>query len=271
MISKVKPGSESTLLDYIGSDYQQCAYLYANLAKYGLSNINMSMWTIESDGSVLAIIQKYFSCMHLYSKSDGWLSDELLNLIDREAPRTMFASQDNAKKLLSTLINRHYMTTMNVYSLPVEAQAILEIDSSEFVNELQEAKALDIDDITDFLMKDEEYRKNYERMTLYDQLTERLDDKYSRYYIIRKNNEIIASVSTKAEHPLFAVVGGVMVKKDYRGRNIGKCITYDITKILQAEGKELLSLVSENNIASTLMFTQVGYDLVGSIGKLTAL
>lgn len=271
MIIKVKNRAESMLLDFVGSEYRQCAYLYANLAKYGLRNINMSMWTIESSGSVLAIIQKYFSCMHLYCKSNGWLSDDLIKLISKEAPRTVFAAQDNAKELLSELGNRYYMKIMNVYSLPVESNATLGTDSMEFINELQEAKSTDIDDITDFLMQDEEYRKNYDRGTLNSQLAERLVDKYSRYYLIRKGKKIIASISTKAEHPSFAIVGGVMVDNDFRGRNIGKCITYNITKILQSEGKEALSLISENNFASMQMFTQIGYHLIGSSGKLTAL
>lgn len=271
MILKVKNNTEATLLNYIGHEYLQCAYLYANLAKYGLSNINMSMWTIESSGSVLAIIQKYFSCMHLYCKSNNWLSDDLINLLTREAPRTIFASQDNAEQLLSKLRKHYYMKTMNLYSLPVESNATLGIDSTDFINELQEAKTMDIDDITDFLMQDEEYRKNYDRRTLKNQLAERLVDKYSRYYIIRKDNRIIASISTKAEHPSFAIVGGVMVNKEYRGRNIGRCITYNITKILQSEGKEALSFISENNFASMQMFKQVGYNLIGSSGKLTAL
>lgn len=271
MIIKAKRDAESTLLSFVGSDYRQCAYLYANLAKYGLRNINMSMWMIESSGSVLAIIQKYFSCMHLYCKSNGWLSDDLLNLITQEAPRTIFASQDNAIELLSKLSNRYYMKTMHMYSLPIGSNATFEIDSTEFINELREAETADIDDITDFLMQDEEYRKNYDRRTLNIQLKERLVDKYSRYYIIRKRERIIASISTKAEHPSFAIVGGVMVCNDYRGRSIGKCITYNVTKIIQSEGKEALSLISENNIASIQMFKQVGYNHIGSTGKLTAL
>lgn len=271
MIINVKHHAESTLLDYIGSEYRQCAYLYANLAKYGLRNINMSMWTIESNGSVVAIIQKYFSCLHLYCKSNGWLNDDLINLITQESPRTVFASQDNAEELLSKLGYRYYMKTMNLYSLPVELDPTLGLESMEFINELQEAKATDLDDITDFLMQDEEYRNNYDRGTLYSQLTERLIDKYSRYYLIRKGKRIIASISTKAEHPSFAVVGGVMVDNNFRGRSIGKCITYNITKILQSEGKEALSLISENNFASMQMFKQIGYDLIGSYGKLTAL
>lgn len=271
MIINVKHNAESTLLDYIGSDYRHCAYLYANLTQYGLQNTNMSMWTIEGGGSILAIIQKYFSCMHLYSKSNDWNSDELLKLIVQEDPRTMFATQDHAKELLSKLNNRYYLKTMNLYSLPVESHPTLGIESPEYINELQEAKKTDIDDITDFLMQDEEYRKNYDRKTLNNQLSERLVDKYSRYYLIRKGKRIIATVSTKAEHPYFAIVGGVMVDNDYRGRSIGKCITYNITKILQSEGKESLSFISESNIASMQMFLQVGYNLIGSSGKLTAL
>ncbi len=270
MILKVKHDAKSTSFNYIGFDYRNCVYLYANLAKYGLRNENMSMWTVERSGAVLAIIQKYFSCMHLYSKDDGWLSDELLNFITQEAPRTIFTTQDNARKLLASMSNRYYMKVMNLYSLPVESKATLGIDSLEFLDQLQEAKTADIEDITDFLMQDEEYKKNYDRRTLNNQLAERLIDKFSRYYIIRKGDKIVASVSTKAEHPSFAVVGGVMVDKDYRGRNIGKCITYNITKILQSEGKEPLSFVSENNIASTQMFKQIGYNLIGSSGKLTA-
>ncbi len=270
MILKLKHDAESTSYNYIGCDYRNCVYLYANLAKYGLRNKNMSMWTVEKSGSVLAIMQKYFSCMHLYSKGDDWLSDELLNLITQEAPRTIFATQDNAHKLLSSMSNRYYMKVMNLYSLPVESNATLGIDSLEYINQLQEATTTDIEDISDFLMQDEEYKKNYDRRTLNNQLAERLIDKFSRYYIIRKDEKIVASVSTKAEHPSFAVVGGVMVDKDYRGRNIGKCITYNITKILQSEGKEALSFVSENNIASTQMFKQIGYNLIGSSGKLTA-
>ena len=124
MILKVKHDAKSTLFNYIGFDYRNCVYLYANLAKYGLRNENMSMWTVERSGAVLAIIQKYFSCMHLYSKDDGWLSDELLNFITQEAPRTIFTTQDNARKLLASMSNRYYMKVMNLFPYPLNQKQL---------------------------------------------------------------------------------------------------------------------------------------------------
>ncbi|MDI9567031.1 GNAT family N-acetyltransferase [Candidatus Brevifilum fermentans] len=271
MIKTVKSSDKYKLISFIGNEYRDCPYLYANLIEYGLENPNMSMWTIEEKGATIAIVQKYFSCLHLFSKTDGWVSNELLSLINQEQPRTLFATKKSAEALLALLSDRYYLKIMNLYSLPSDTSPTLGNIPTEYLGRLKQAEIEDIDDIADFLMEDKEYKMNYDRNVLYNQLLERFSDNYSRYYLIKENARIIATISTKAEHPSFAVIGGVLVDDKYRGRSIGKSITYDLSKILQLEGKEMLCYISENNIASAVMFSQIGYNLIGETGKFTAL
>jgi len=270
MINIIEHGDESEVINFIGDNYQNCLYLYANLAKYGLENDNMAMWKIENDESTVGFSQKYFSCMHFYCLNNGWLTDELLNFILQKKPRTILATQKIIEALNIKLSNNFQIKIMNLYHVPNGAEISSIEPPSRFLDQLVKAKIEDINEITDFLMEDQAYKNNYNREILYNQLHERLVDEYSRYYIIRNRGNIIASVSTKAEHEYFAVIGGVMVDRQYRGRSIGQYITSDITNILQQEGKECYSFILKENIASIRMFENVGYLKLGTSGKLIA-
>lgn len=270
MITKVEPGVESELLDFIGDDYRDCLYLYANLAKYGLENPNMFMWKMDIDNSLVAIVQRYYSCMHVFCKKSNWNVNEIIELIKEEKPRVILATQDITTTLYKDLFEDYHPHTMNLLHFPVDADFFPEKHSDLFTEQIEEAKMEDIDEITDFLMKDKTNKEVYERNTLYNQLRERFIDGYSRYFVIKVNEKIIATTSTKAEHPLFAVRGGLIVDENYRGKNIGKLLTYTLIKTLQQEGKASYSFISDENTASLRMIEGVGYKLLGKTGKLIA-
>ena len=271
MITKLSPRDESEVLGFIGDDYRNCLYLYANLAKYDLGNSNMSMWKIENDEILVGVAQKYFSCIHFYCSKDNWLTKELADFIKQENPRTILATQEISESLYEKLESNFLLKLMNLYYVSSEIIITSEKYSNQSNSQLEKAKKEDIGEITDFLMQDTAYKKNYTKCTLFAQLNERLIDEYSRYYIIRKYGKIIATVSTKAEHSNFAVIGGVMVDKKFRQLSIGKYITSDITKILQNEGKECYSFISSENMASIRMFEKVGFKRLGTYGKLIAI
>jgi|LSQX01.1.fsa_nt_gb GNAT superfamily N-acetyltransferase len=270
MITKLEPGVESELLDFIGDDYRDCLYLYANLAKYGLENPNMSMWRMEINKSLVAIAQRYYSCMHIFCKNSDWDVDEIIDLIKLEKPRVILATQDVTATLYKILYEDYHMHTMNLFYFPINTDFFSEKYSNLYNDQIEEAKMDDIDEITDFLMEDKTNKEVYERNTLYNQLRERFIDGYSRYFVIKVNGKIIATTSTKAEHPRFAVRGGLIVHENYRGKNIGKFITYALIKLLQQEGKASYSFISDENIKSLRMIEGIGYKLLGKTGKLIA-
>lgn len=69
------------------------------------------------------------------------------------------------------------------------------------------------------------------------QLDERIQSKTGRSYIIRRNGEIIAHTATYAETGKIAVVGGTIVKQEYRNLNYYMLLSNHILQQLIEEGK----------------------------------
>ena len=78
----------------------------------------------------------------------------------------------------------------------------------------------DIPQIVDLLIADPEYVNVYDRKVLSDQMFDRYDGGFSRYFVVKMDGKVVSTCSTYGEVPGFALVGGVIVHPDYRRRGL---------------------------------------------------
>ena len=81
MITKCSQFDEKRILDYIGSDYSSCLYLYLDLIRYGFDSDVVEVYIQQFAGEIVALLLKYYSCLHVYSKDNQFHADEVAALM----------------------------------------------------------------------------------------------------------------------------------------------------------------------------------------------
>ena len=102
---------------------------------------------------------------------------------------------------------------------------------------IEKAVPDDAEEIARLICSDGEIGSHYTVIDLARQLKERIQSKTGRSYIIRRNGEIIAHTATYAETGKIAVVGGTIVKQEYRNLNYYMLLSNHILQQLIEEGK----------------------------------
>lgn len=113
---------------------------------------------------------------------------------------------------------------------------------------VQLASANDFKQIVQMIYGDEDIGKSYNKNELAEQLLQRSKEGYSRNYVIKKNDVVIAHACTNAEIDGVAIVAELIVNKEYRRRGYIRCISIDAvahaaTFMLHAEVLNLMSVL----------------------------
>ena len=123
-------------------------------------------------------------------------------------------------------------------------------------------------DIADLLIADSEFSNVYRRQTLIDQMLERYDDGFSRYFIIRKDEKVVAAYNTAGEVPGFAIINGLIVHPQYRHKGYASEIMNFACHILEKENiKSRVSFVNKNNVASLSLHEKNGAYKIATLAK----
>lgn len=70
------------VFDYIGEDYDKCAYLYIDLKKYGIEDENINVWYQKNnDGEIAVIALMYYNGMHVFSRQNVFDVDDLAEFV----------------------------------------------------------------------------------------------------------------------------------------------------------------------------------------------
>lgn len=256
----IKCGSDQkqATLDYIGNDYGKCLYLYVDLLKYGLENENVHLWQQKDEnGNICLIMLQYYTGVHLYSKDGYFDVQDVVDELNRIKP-SMICGMETTIKQVESYIDGYEMETGLV--------GRLEALNDYSVKDCIRADISELAELAGVLAEDEALGKPYGYDLLYKQLYERYTEKFGRNYIYRNNGKIIATASTYAEMNKVAVISGVFVAPEWRGKGLSKKILSAICKELWSQNFDVYSYYYIES--AHRMHKSVGFGDLGNWAKL---
>lgn len=244
---------------YIGQNFYESLYLYLDLKKYGVGNKNVNSWIQYEDEMITSVALKYHTGFHIYSENKEFNVDEMLMLIKQESPTIICAHPDIIENL-----------SMGLDSYIEEKGYVAKYNGGDMFDQIDAnivlAKEENYDEMAKMLLADEDIGASYTLLEMKTQISERIDDGYSRSYCMYCRDKMVAQISTGAEVENVATVAYVIVAPDARGNGYGKEIVKYMSHRLVDEGFDVF-LIYYSEEASRL-YKDIGYVDVTPYSKL---
>lgn len=237
MIRKCALDDTTDIFSYIGCDYPLCLYLYLDLKKYGLESDTINVY-IQYDGNqTTALLLKYYSCIHVFSKDNSFDPLELTNFLAQQDFSMVYCTAKTAVRIYTNF--KEEMKSKSVVTKGWVAQ-ILNIDEAPRKLAVL-AQPGDFKQIVKMIYSDEDIGKNYKYEELVLQLEKRNREGFARNFVIKQNELVIAHACTNAELDNISVVAELIVREEYRRKGLATEIWRDICGTLLSEHKEVYS------------------------------
>lgn len=253
MFKLFRQESTKELIPYVYDERKSVPYLYTNLKTYDHTNENIKVFVDESEGKLMGIALFYYDCLHFYTaEQDSYPVVRLLELIDELKPKVIMLQDKIGLSIKDTLgdgflLERNYIIDMD---------GVAAKEGVEFRSELVGAE--DIEKIVDLLLSEEEYAIVYDRDVLFNQMMDRYERGISRYVAVKEGDLVVATCSTYGEADDFALVGGVIVHKDWRRRGLAADVENYICEILRRDNKTRIGFVNFENGPSLALHKKLG-------------
>lgn len=244
---------------YISTDYSKCLYLYLNYKKYGFNTEQVSIYLQYINSEIASLILKYYNTIHIYSKNREIDYDELGKFLLKINPTMICAEKIIIEELEKKPLLSEYLVEYG------SIRSLSKIDGDNCVD-LIEAQEEDFEKITKLIMGDEGLSGSQTFESLKNQLIERYKQKFSRNFVLKDDNKIIAHICTGAENEEIAILTNLIVDKDYRNQGLGKKICEAFCSKLIKNGQKiyLINYTEE----STKLYEKIGFVKSCDWGKL---
>lgn len=237
MIIKCGKKDEQRILSYIGEGYPHCLYLYLNLQKYGIDSDIIEVYIQEEGNIISAVMLKYYSCLHVYSRENNFNANELGLFFASNGFSMLYCTSATVEKVYSSL---PVAVSKNASVSNGWVAQIRNIDKQP-KGLSNQAQYSDFEQIARLIYEDEDIGRSYNYDELTKQLVQRNKEGYARNLVIKQDNIVIAHACTNAEFGNIAVVAELLVRKEYRKKGYASEIWRDICSKLLSEGKEVFS------------------------------
>ncbi len=264
MIKLCDKNEKEALIKYIGDDFGKCIYLYLDLKKYGfIDNENVKVYAEHINDTYSLVAVLYYDCLHLYSKLNDFNSAYLVSFINKINPKSIFSTE-----FIYEIILKNFNTKFTYHILNVlKYDKKVEMDFSDVDAKFEYAEREDLEEAAKLVLNDEVFKDSYTLDNLIKQFMQRYDDKYSTFYVIRKDGVIAAFACSGAEYEDIAVGNIVVVNKNYRGRKYGKIMLNGMYNDLVDKGYTAFTFPANDRTCEL----QIGLGLkhIGKICKMT--
>ena len=257
---KCKKENEKEIIEYIGKSYGQCLYLYVDLLKYGFDNENINVWFQKEEDEIKALVLQYYTGVHVFSKEVEFDVKDVVDLLKEINPSMICGMKWTLDKI------KDYFDNYEMEIGIVGELTNLKVYDTEGC---YKANAEEIKELAELLAEDESLGKPYGFELLYKQLLERYEENFGRNFIYRDNGKIVATASTYAEKGGVAVISGVMVHPEYRGKGLSKNVLSAVCDNLKKDGFDVFSYYYIPS--ATRMHQSVGFEPIGDWAKLVRL
>jgi|GEM_PF-1242852 len=250
------------IMDYIGARYYQTPYLYVNAVKYGTGADHVSTWIDrDTSGRILGVYLLYYDCLHFFTNDEeNSPVEKILDAAALLSPRVIMVLDGIGRRLAPFLENTFELERNHVISMDTVG-----IEPRAYESEI--AKREDIEQIVQLMMGNDEYTSVYDEEILRQQMYDRFDNGFSRFFALRRDGKVVATCSTYGEVPGFALVGGVIVHPDYRHRGFASDVECFACHVLEQEHISRVGFVNFNNSASLALHEKIGARSVSILNK----
>lgn len=258
MIYKCSDNDKEKIFSYIGENYKNCLYAYADLKQYSLKETFVNAWLyINHENTVKALIFNYHNGAHVFAKDLNFDVVEVSVLL-----KTLKLTMINARKEIIEILEPYFDTYKYDFGHIMEQNRtdLVRVDGIEVAEES------DFHDMAEMLCSDYGIGAGYTIEEMESQLIERYTDKYGRNYILRKDGHIVAQASTGAEVSEFAMVVYVIVSEKYRRKGYATRVMESLCYDLRVEGKKTYLVCYEES--ARLMYEKLGFKVCSDWGKL---
>lgn len=254
MITQIKDiQTAKDLVPYVVDEKKSVPYLYADLKTFDPANENTKLYCDYEDGAVKGIYLLYYDCLHFYTQSiEDYPRENVLKMIRELKPHVAMLQNDIGQSIKDQLTD-DYLVEQN-YIIDMDGIKVTPGESFKSVIADRE----DIVAIADLLLSEEEYSIVYDRDTLIRSMEERYDLGISRYYAVKENGMVVASCNTYGETDDLALIGGVIVHKDWRRLGLAADVDNHACADLQNEGLSRVGFVRYDNEPSLKLHLKLG-------------
>ena len=210
---------------------------------------------------IKAVYLFYFSCVHVYSIDNDFSVPELKELLKSHPIKMIYCEKSTAE-----YIGGNYSSSERPFTITYGWVAEITNVDEKHRESVQLASANDFKQIVQMIYGDEDIGKSYNKNELAEQLLQRSKEGYSRNYVIKKNDVVIAHACTNAEIDGVAIVAELIVNKEYRRRGYALEIWRAICEEVLKEGKRVFSFYYSNE--SRNLHKKVGFHEVCEWGKI---
>lgn len=262
MITRINKCEEvKEAIQYIGTNYKITPYFYVNIVKYGMGTDKVFTWIDRNNyNQIEGLYLLYYDCIHFFTNSiDDYPMSRLVNFIQNTNHKVIMLQGAIGDRVEDSLRGYYF-----------EKNYIIDMDKVGLEGKEYKSRIADRDDISeivDLLMADPEYNNVYNKRTLLDQLYDRFDGGFSRFFIVKINGKVVATCSTYGEVPGFALVGGVVVHPDYRRKGLAGDVENYACHVLAKEGISKVGFVNYNNDPSIALHEKLGGYSIGTLAK----
>ena len=262
MINKCGKEYETIIFSYIGQDYPECLYLYLNLKKYGFDNTTTDVYIQRENNVITAVLLKYYTCLHVFSKDNDFNSAELGIFIEQNGFSMVYCMSSTASRIYECLSKE----TLDLATLTTGWVAkITKIDKQPKGISVKASKQ-DFEQIVRLIYEDEDIGKSYKYEMLACQLEERNSEGYARNLVIKNGDLVIAHACTNAEIDKIAVVAELLVRENFRRQGYASEIWRDLCGQLLLENKEVYSFYYSEE--SRALHRKIGFNEVCEWAKI---
>lgn len=237
MISKCVNADEKQILEYIGNDYPCCLYLYLDLLKYGIESDSISVYIQIHGGDIKALLLKYYSCLHVFSRDNNFHAEELANFFISNHFTILYCTVETAERVYMAFSHEIKKKAAITKGWVARIERVDHAPRGLAVT----AKEQDFAQIIKLIYEDHDIGRSYKYDELAKQIEERNEEGYARNLVIKRDSQVIAHACTNAELNGIAVVAELLVKEEFRKRGFASEIWRTICDQLLCEGKEVYS------------------------------
>ena len=238
MIVKCNSNQQEYMIeDYIGDEYYKCLYLYMDLKRYGIDSEKIEVYIQLTNGEIEAIFLIYYSCLHVFSRQNAFDLFEFWQYFKKIDFSMIYCERSTAEYLWQGLFDE----VSPFFDMKFGWVARIDMVDKKDSGKAQVATDDDFFQIVSMIYEDEDIGKSYNIKELSRQLVERSKEGFSRNYVIKEGNLVIAHACTNAEVEDIAVVAELVVNKEYRRQGYASDIWRSLCGDLISENKMVFS------------------------------
>lgn len=237
MIEKCSARHEPIINEYIGNEFYRCLYLFMNLHRYGADSDTIDVFIQKQEGELRAVYLLYYSCIHVYSRDNNFSLEEFNSFISAREFTMIYCEKSTAEYIWSGLPEVLKQRASLSFGFVAQIEKVDKEDKHQTIR----AEEPDFRQIVSLIYDDEDIGRSYDLDDLSKQLKERAEEGYTRNYVIRDGQTVVAHACTNAEMEWLAVVAELVVNKAYRQQGYATDIWRAICSTLLSEGKKVFS------------------------------